>query len=132
MKDKMKPDYGNWVPTKLLALLYVASLTIAVLLFISILCKWIIPVTIVLAVLLCISLFFSCYMTAFHHAFSFSGGRMMGKVHEFVISRLPWDGRDGKENKDYRIVVADNLRICLPFYYRHSPHVLGEGYRHCQ
>ena len=36
MKDKMKPDYGNWVPTKLLALLYVASLTIAVLLFISI------------------------------------------------------------------------------------------------
>lgn len=93
MKDKMKPDYGNWVPTKLLALLYVTSLTIAVLLFISILCKWIIPVTIVLAVLLCISLFFSCYMTAFHHAFSFSGGRMMGKVHEFVISRLPWDGR---------------------------------------
>ena len=72
MKDKMKPDYGNWVPTKLLALLYVASLTIAFLLFISILCKWIIPVTIVLAVLLCISLFFSCYMTAFHHAFSFT------------------------------------------------------------
>ena len=51
MKDKMKPDYGNWVPTKLLALLYVASLTIAVLLFISILCKWIIPVTIVLVLL---------------------------------------------------------------------------------
>ena len=32
-------------------------------------------------------------MTAFHHAFSFDGGGMMGKVHEFVVSLLPWDGR---------------------------------------
>ena len=93
MKDKMKPDYGNWVPTKLLALLYVTSLTIAILLCFSIFCKWIIPIAIFLAVLLCISLFFSSYMTAFHHAFSFSGGGMMGKVHEYVVSRLPWDGQ---------------------------------------
>lgn len=93
MKDKMKPDYGNWVPTKLLALLYVTSLTIAILLCLSIFCKWIIPIAIFLAVLLCISLFFSSYMTAFHHAFSFSGGGMMGKVHEYVVSRLPWDGQ---------------------------------------
>ena len=93
MKDKMKPDYGNWVPTKLLALLYVTSLTIAILLCFSIFCKWIIPIAIFLAFLLCISLFFSSYMTAFHHAFSFSGGGMMGKVHEYVVSRLPWDGQ---------------------------------------
>lgn len=33
MKDNMKPDYGNWVPAKLLALLYVTTLSIAVLLF---------------------------------------------------------------------------------------------------
>ena len=93
MKDKMKPDYGNWVPTKLLALLYVATLTVAILMCHAVFCDWSMPITIILAVLLCFSLFFSCYMTAFHHAFSFSGGGMMGKVHEFVVSRLPWDGR---------------------------------------
>ena len=93
MKDNMKPDYGNWVPAKLLALLYVTTLSIAVLLFFSVFCGWMIPVTVILAVLFGVSLFFSLYMTAFHHAFSFSGGGMMGKVHEFVVARLPWDGR---------------------------------------
>lgn len=93
MKEKMKPNYGNWVPTKLLALLYVTTLSIAILLLFSVICGCIIPVSVFLAVLLGVSLFFSLYMTAFHHAFSFSGGGMMGKVHEFIVSRLPWDGR---------------------------------------
>ena len=93
MKDKMKPDYGNWVPTKLLALLYALTLASAAFFGLAILCHWAVPMAIILAVLLCVSLFFSCYMTAFHHAFSFSGGGMMGKVHEFVVSHLPWDGR---------------------------------------
>jgi len=93
MKENMKPDYGNWVPRKLLASLYVATSVIAVLLCLAVFCNWALPVTIILAVLLFVSLFFSFYMTAFHHAFSFSGGGMMGRVHEFVVSRLPWDGR---------------------------------------
>jgi SAM-dependent methyltransferase len=93
MKGYKKPDYGNWVPKKLLALLYVTTLAITILLCLAVFCDWLMPITIILAVLLCFSLFFSCYMTAFHHAFSFDGGGMMGKVHEFVVSRLPWDGR---------------------------------------
>ena len=38
MKDNMKPDYGNWVPKKLLALLYVTTLAIAILLGLAIFC----------------------------------------------------------------------------------------------
>ncbi len=92
MKDKMKPNFGNWVPKKLLALLFITTLAIAILLCLAVFLDWLMPITFTLAVLLCISLFFSCYMMAFHHAFSFDGGGMMGKVHEFVVSRLPWDG----------------------------------------
>ncbi len=93
MKDNMKPEYGNWVPTKLLALLYTITLAGIVLLYFSIVYHWAVLVIIMIALLLSISLFFSCYMTAFHHAFSFGGGGMMGKVHEYVAEHLPWDGR---------------------------------------
>ncbi len=93
MQDKMKPNYGNWVSTKFLALLYVTTLFCAILLCLAAFRDWLMSITITLSVVLCFSLFFSCYMTAFHHAFSFDGGGMMGKVHEYVVSLLPWDGR---------------------------------------
>lgn len=76
MKDKMKPNFGNWVPKKLLALLFITTLAIAILLCLAVFLDWLMPITYTLAVLLCISLFFSCYMMAFHHAFSFDGGGM--------------------------------------------------------
>ncbi len=93
MKDYMTPDYGNWVPKKLLVLFYLMTLVSAVLLGLTVFYAWPMSFIMILAVVLCVSLFFSCYMTAFHHAFSFCGGGMMGKVHEFVLSTLPWDGR---------------------------------------
>ena len=93
MKDMMKPRYGNWVPTKLLTLLYVVTLASAALFCLAIAYHWAMPIAVALGAFLCVSLFFSCYMTAFHHAFSFNGGGMMGKVHEYIVARLPWDGR---------------------------------------
>lgn len=87
MKDSMKPYYGNWVPAKLLALLYAVSLGSAVLCVLAVACHWATPLCVVMAVALCVSLLFACLMTAFHHAFSFSGGGMMGRVHEFVVER---------------------------------------------
>lgn len=93
MKDMMKPRYGNWVPTKLLTLLYVVTLASAALFCLAIAYHWAMPIAVILVAFLCVSLFFSCYMTAFHHAFSFNGGGMMGKVHEYIVARLPWDGR---------------------------------------
>ncbi len=93
MKDHSKPDYGNWVPTKLLVLLYLLSLAAAVLLCLSVILGWQWYFTAILSLSLCVAVFFAFYMSAFHHAFSFNGGGMMGKVHEYVASRLPWDGR---------------------------------------
>ncbi len=93
MKENIKPDYGNWVPTKLLVLLFVLTLAAGLLLALALLHGWAWYFGALFAVLLVIALFFFGYMCAFHHAFSFSGGGMMGQVHEFVARRLPWDGK---------------------------------------
>ena len=58
MKGYKKPDYGNWVPKKLLALLYMTTLAITILLCLAVFCDWLMPITIIMAVLLCFSLFF--------------------------------------------------------------------------
>lgn len=47
--NMLKPDYGNWIPKKLLALLYSACLASAVLLCVAVNCEWWLP----LAVILC-------------------------------------------------------------------------------
>ena len=88
----LKPDYGNWIPKKLLALLYSACLASAVLLCVAVNCEWWLPLAVFFAVFLCVSLFFACYMTVFYRACSFSGGGMMGKVHEYVAQHLSWTG----------------------------------------
>ena len=122
MKDKMKPNFGNWVPKKLLALLFITTLAIAILLCLAVFLDWLMPITFSLAVLLCISLFFSCYMMAFHHAFSFDGGGMMGKVHEFVVSRLPWDGHGRLHRQNLRFTWSRGF-----FVNNHCP-VSNEGF----
>ena len=33
------------------------------------------------------------YTQACRRAFSFTGGNVMGNIHRFLLSRLPWDGR---------------------------------------
>ncbi|MCR4853258.1 MAG: class I SAM-dependent methyltransferase [Prevotella sp.] len=93
MKDNKKADYGNWVPTKLLALLSVLSIGAAAMLIVSVCCHWSLIWTALFGALFCVALFFYCYMAAFHHAFSFGGGGMMGTVLQYVVAHLPWDGQ---------------------------------------
>jgi len=64
MRDYMTPDYGNWVPKKLLVLFYLMTLVSAVLLGLTVFYAWPMSFIMILAVVLCVSLFFSCYMTA--------------------------------------------------------------------
>ncbi|MBR6963064.1 MAG: methyltransferase [Prevotella sp.] len=89
----MKPDYGNWVPKRLLYGLLVAVLITTALLIGALANGWAWPWMALVAILLVVSAGFLCYMTVLYHVFSFSGGGLMGRVHEYVANHLPWDGR---------------------------------------
>lgn len=89
----MKPNYGNWVPKRLLYVLLIAVLVFIALLIVALADGWEWPWMVLVATLLVGSAGFLCYMTVLYHVFSFSGGGLMGRVHEYVANRLPWDGQ---------------------------------------
>lgn len=89
----MKPDYGNWVPKRLLYGLLVTVLITTALLIGALAAGWAWPWLVLVAILLVVSAGFLCYMTVLYHVFSFSGGGLMGRVHEYVANHLSWDGR---------------------------------------
>ncbi len=90
---ELQPDYGNWVPKRLLLLLGSLSLLAAILLAVSIRHDWGWIWTGVFSLLLCIGLVSLIYMTILYRAFSQNGNALMGKIHEYVAQRLPWDGQ---------------------------------------
>ena len=92
-RTNMKPDYGNWVPKRLLYGLLIAVLITTALLIGALTNGWAWPWIALVAILLVVSAGFLCYMTVLYHVFSFSGGGLMGRVHEYVANHLPWDGR---------------------------------------
>ena len=88
-----KPDYGNWVPKKLLALLWGAAAVSTCLLAANLLLFKVKLLTVLLAILSAVFLLYALYMQILHRSFSFEGGNLMSKIHGFVLSRLPWDGK---------------------------------------
>ena len=87
-----KANYGNWVPEKLLCALWVLTILAAVLLGINIWVWNIAVLTVIFVVGLAAALFYAIYMSLLHHTFSFNGGGLMGRMHEYLLERLPWDG----------------------------------------
>lgn len=91
MKEN-KINYGNWVPERLLKLLWSGSVIFLVLLIVNFIVWKNNVLTIVFALGTVVVLIYSCLMQSMHHAFSFSGGGLMGKVHEYLLGKLNWDG----------------------------------------
>jgi SAM-dependent methyltransferase len=88
-----KPNYGNWVPTKLLILLACGSAAMLALLILT-LCFHLSWIWVILSALLLVAtLGVFTYMLSFHNKLSFEKGGLMGKVHAFVADHLPWDGK---------------------------------------
>jgi len=92
-RTNMKPDYGNWVPKRLLYGLLIAVLVLTALLIGGLADGWAWPWMVLVAILLIVSAGFLCYMAVLYRVFSFNGGGLMGRVHEYVANHLPWDGR---------------------------------------
>lgn len=107
----MKPNYGNWVPKRLLYVLLVAALVFFALLIWALADGWAWPWMVLAAILLVASTGFLCYMAVLYHVFSFSGGGLMGRVHEYVAKRLPWDGQ-GRLLDALLDVLADAECFC--------------------
>lgn len=88
-----KPNYGNWVPTKLLILLACGSAAMLALLILT-LCFHLSWIWVVFSALLLVAtLGVFTYMLSFHNKLSLERGGLMGKVHAFVADHLPWDGK---------------------------------------
>ena len=92
MKTSLKPDYGNWVPKKLLVIAAAVALVVAALLIASVCFAWGWLWTTVIALLLCFIVALLAYMTLSYRAFSHHGGGFMEKVHRYVAGKLPWNG----------------------------------------
>ena len=88
-----QPNYGNWVPKKLIVALWVLTAVAVVLLGANLTMWHNTYLTVIFIIALVIVLFFAITMQKMHNSFSFTGGGLMKKIHEFLISRLDWDGK---------------------------------------
>jgi SAM-dependent methyltransferase len=79
----MKPNYGNWVPTK-----YIFIFSVIGLVFLGL--SFLFP----LAALIAIPFFAgSGYFAYAHYQFSPSGGNVQARILQLVVDRLDWNGK---------------------------------------
>ncbi len=86
------PDYENWVPAAMMKTLAVliAVLLIVELLFLILLKNTILSV--IGGILLVLAAAFTVYMRHCRILFDFRKGGLMGKVHQYLVDHLDWDG----------------------------------------
>lgn len=80
----IKPDYGNWVSTRLIYTFGLISLLFFVL-------SLLLPVLFVVGF---IAILIAAYFAYARYAFSAEGGNLQSKIQDGVVEHLEWDGRD--------------------------------------
>lgn len=88
----MNTNYGNWVPAALMRLAWkiIGILFIFELLDLIILKNvW---AAIIIGIVFFIILSFTLYMQKCRNLFDFNKGGLMGKIHEFLVNHLLWNG----------------------------------------
>ena len=81
-----KPNYGNWVPEKLLYLTFGGTALFLVFALLSGLAFSNTPLAVICAILCAVLLAFGIYMYACHECFAFGKGDMMAKVHAHLVA----------------------------------------------
>lgn len=86
------PDYGNWVPAAMMKALAVliAVLLIVELLFLILLKNTIL--SIIVGILFVLVAAFTVYMWRCRVLFDFRRGGLMGKIHQYLVDHLDWNG----------------------------------------
>ena len=92
-KNRREPEYGNWIPAKLVGIFLAATLALlALFIFTMLYCEhWLLKV--LAGILLLVATLLFGYMICVRRAFSFKHGGLMGKVHQYVLDCLAWDGK---------------------------------------
>lgn len=92
-KNRREPEYGNWIPAKLVGIFLAATLALLVFfIFTMLYCEhWLLKV--LAGILLLVATLLFGYMICVRRAFSFKHGGLMGKVHQYVLDCLAWDGK---------------------------------------
>jgi ubiquinone/menaquinone biosynthesis C-methylase UbiE len=90
MKDnKRSPDYGNWVPKKML---YILGAALVILAF-GVIFIHIMVLKLILSIGSIIFLAFFLYFFRSYHEFSYKGGRLSEKILDMIIDYIKWDGK---------------------------------------
>ena len=89
-----KPNYGNWVPEKLLYLTFGGAALFLVLALLSGLAFSNTPLAVICAILCAVLLAFGIYMYACHECFAFGKGTCCGRMRRKSRRDTRWNWRD--------------------------------------
>lgn len=90
--NKKKPNYGNWVPEKMLKGLLALAVVLFVLTVVFAKC-WLPVLAWICGILCALVTVFLIYMYVCHELFAFDKGNRMAQVHEHLVRHLDWNGK---------------------------------------
>jgi hypothetical protein len=92
MREK-KPNYGNWVPLPMMRQFWRVSGIWAVIIIANGFVFHNITAGIIFTCLFVVTAGMSIYMQLCRNVFSFEKGGLMGKIHDFLLEHMQWDGQ---------------------------------------
>lgn len=92
-KKERKVNYGNWVPATMMYLLTAIMVVLFGVVLLNMIFWKITALGVIVGVLFLAVLAYAVYMGLCRREFDFTGGGLMGKIHEYLVLHLPWDGR---------------------------------------
>ena len=87
------PDYGNWVSRPFMNMLFSVAAVLAVLFAGAWAWLHIGWLTVLLGVIFVVWSALTLYMWCCRQEFSFTGGGLMAKIHDYLVQHLDWDGQ---------------------------------------
>ncbi len=92
-RNGCEPEYGNWIPVKLVGILLSLTIVAFIIFILTMLYSESNLLKALTTLLFLVITFFFGYMICVRRAFSFKHGGLMGKVHQYVLDCLAWDGK---------------------------------------
>ncbi|SFG43369.1 class I SAM-dependent methyltransferase [Prevotella sp. KH2C16] len=91
--NRYEPEYGNWIPVKLVGILLSITLVFFVVFGLTMLYSESTLLKVLTTLLFLAAVFIFGYMIYVRRAFDFRHGGLMGKIHQYVLDHLAWDGK---------------------------------------
>lgn len=132
-KDGSEPEYGNWIPVKLVGIFLSLTIVAFIIFILTILYSESCLLKTLTTLLFLAAAFFFGYMTYVRRVFDFRHGGAMGKIHQYVLDCLAWDGKGKLLDVGIRLRrTYHSMRKSLHRSRMHGHRLLGSpmGLRH--